>query len=68
MTKSEKAVATVLKRLQADPRLAYIMGPFTQSYEELTEAYAETIGKDVEQFRLEFEKTLRFEKVAPSQI
>jgi hypothetical protein len=63
MTKSEQAVRTMIKRIRDDARVAYLIGPFSQAYDELTDAYAETIGKDPDEFRKEFEAILKFQKV-----
>ena len=63
MTKSEQAVRTMIKRIRDDARVAYLIGPFSQAYDELTDAYAETIGKDPDEFRKEFEAVLKVQKV-----
>ena len=65
MTKAEKAVSSMIKRIQDDPRVAYIIGPFTQTYDDITDAYAELIGKDPDEFRQEFESTLKTQRVEP---
>lgn len=61
-TKSAKAVLHILKRMTEDGRLAWLMGPGSQSYELLTEAYAETSGKDLAEFRKEFNARLTPER------
>lgn len=63
MTKSEQAVRTMIKRIRDDARVAYLIGPFSQTYDELTDAYAEIIGKDPDEFRKEFEAVLRVQKI-----
>lgn len=65
MTKSEQAVRTMIKRIRDDARIAYLVGPASQAYEELTDAYAETIGKDPDEFRTEFERIIRTQPVPP---
>ena len=64
MTKAERAVKTMIKRIRDDGRIAYLIGPFSQAYDELTEAYAEMIGKDPDEFRAEFERVIKPVKVA----
>ena len=63
MTKAEVAVTSMIKRIQEDPRVAYLVCPYSQTYEELTEAYAEMIGADPGAFRQEFESHLQFQKL-----
>ena len=53
-TKSEIAVAHVLKAIRDDGRKAYLMGHGTQTFALLTEAYAEANGLDPEEFRKTF--------------
>lgn len=53
-TKAEIAVAHVLRSMRDDGRKAYLLGKGSQTFALLTEAYAETNGLDVEQFRAEF--------------
>ena len=61
MSKAAVAVATVIRRIQGDPRLAYYISPGTRTYEVLTEAYAEAQGIDVDRCRAELEASLKFE-------
>jgi hypothetical protein len=61
MTKAQRAVAHLLKRIAADPRLAYYFDPLTESMSLLTAAHAETHGIDVEEVRKEYYPALRFE-------
>lgn len=49
----------VLRRMQQDGRLAYLIGVGSQAYELLTQEAAQAAGKDVEAFRREFESTLK---------
>lgn len=53
-TKSEIAVAHVLRAIRDDGRKAYLMGLGTQTFALLTEAYAESNGLDPQQYRDEF--------------
>lgn len=59
---AETAVRHILLRLQRDPRLAYYFDPFTESFELLTAAEAERLGRPVEDYRKEFAATLKFER------
>jgi hypothetical protein len=59
MTKSDLAVQSIIKRLGSDPRLAYLIGPTTLVYLELTDAYAELQGLDPHEFRRSFETALQ---------
>jgi hypothetical protein len=43
-TASERAVMHILKRMQADPRLAYLIGPGSESFELLVAAAAPAQG------------------------
>jgi hypothetical protein len=60
-SKAAKAVKTMIKRIQDDPRVTYLIGPFTQTYDDVTDAFAEQLGRDPDEFREEFEKTLKSE-------
>lgn len=55
------AVQHLLRQMRRDPRLAYLIGPCSQSYELLTEEAATAAGRPVSEFREEFEATLKFE-------
>jgi len=57
------AVIRVLRRMQDDGRVAYLIGPGSQTFADLTQAYAEANGLDVEAYRKEFAETLRPERV-----
>jgi hypothetical protein len=62
-TKAEIAVAHVLRAMRDDGRKAYLFGNGSQTYALLTEAYAETNGLDLEQFRAEFWSHCRPERI-----
>ncbi len=55
-TKAEKAVVTTITRMVADPRLASLIGPGTQIFEELSIAYADIIDKPTAQTKAEIGK------------
>jgi len=63
-TAAQKAVAHVLRRIRGDGRLATILGPGSEAYELLTQAHAETLGEDVDQFRATFGAQLTYKEVA----
>lgn len=63
-TTAEKAVAHVLRRMQCDGRLAYLLGEGSEAYDLLTQAHAETLGEDVARFRACYGVRLRYEEVA----
>lgn len=56
------AVNHLLRQMQRDGRLAYLIGPMSQSYDLLTQEAAKASGRDVGEFRKEFEATLKFER------
>lgn len=56
------AVAYVLRRMQQDGRLAYLIGPGSQTYDLLTQEAAEAAGRDVAEFRREFDATLKTQR------
>lgn len=60
-----KAVQHLLRQMQRDGRLAYLIGPGSQTFDLLTQEAAETAGRDVEKYRQEFEASLTFEPVVP---
>ncbi len=62
--KAKAAVASVLKRIQNDPRIAFYICPATQTYDLLVAAHCEMNGLDEKEFRLKFESNLRFENPA----
>lgn len=61
--KAADAVWAVLKAIRDDGRKAWLLGLGTNSFEQLTEAHAEEIGADVEQFRRDFWAQCRPERV-----
>jgi hypothetical protein len=66
ITNAPKSVAAkhLLRRMQQDGRLAYLMDPLTTSYELLTAEVAAATGQDVESFRKAFEATLKYTPVS----
>ena len=58
-TACETAVDYVLRRLQEDGRLAYLMGPGSETYTRLCAAGAERNDVSVEQFERAFTATLK---------
>lgn len=56
------AVTYVLRRMQQDGRLAYLIGPGSQTYELLTQEAAQAAGRDVDEFRREFDSTLKTQR------
>ena len=63
--KADQAVRTMIKRIRDDGRLAYLIGPGSRAYEELTEAYAEATGEDPDTFRRQFERVIKPQRVDP---
>lgn len=61
-TAAEQAVEHILHRVQTDPRLAYYIGPATESLELLITAYAEMKGNDREQLKASILSQLKFEE------
>lgn len=61
MSIQNRAITHVLKRLQADGRLAYLIGPGSESFDLITQAYAEERGLDIEEFRKSFAADLKYE-------
>lgn len=59
--KASIAVARVIERMQTDPRLAYLIGPGSQSWEDLTAAYAEIHDVPVDDYRRHLESRLEFQ-------
>ena len=51
----------MLKRLQQDPRLAYLMGPGSECYDRIVRAHCEMQGLDVTEFRAQYENRLQTE-------
>lgn len=59
-----KAVGHTIRRMQADPRLAYLIGPGSETYDLLTAAVAAPGGFDEEWYREQLSGQLRFQSVA----
>lgn len=60
---ADKAVAHIIKRMKADGRLAYLLGYGSESFDLLTQAYAEANGLDVETFRHSLDLNLTYTPV-----
>lgn len=56
------AATHILRRMQEDPRLAWLIGPGSRSYELLTEEVAAAQNLDVEALRKQHAATLKFEQ------
>lgn len=50
----------ILRQMQEDPRLAWLIGPGSRTYELLTEEAAEARGEPVEAIRAHLEARLKF--------
>lgn len=50
----------ILRQMQEDPRLAWLIGPGSRTYELLTEEAAEAKGEPVESIRATLEARLKF--------
>jgi hypothetical protein len=59
---SEAAVSHLLRRMTFDPRLAWLIGPGTRSWELLTAAYAINNDRDVDEFRREKGAALTYQE------
>lgn len=55
------AVNHILRQMQRDARLAWLIGPGSRTYELLTEEAATANGLDPEELRQQHEATLKFE-------
>ena len=55
------AVHHILRQMQRDARLAWLIGPGSRTYELLTEEAAACNGLDLEKLRQQHEATLKFE-------
>jgi len=64
---SERAVRYVVRRIQADPRLAYLIGPGTNTWDMLVDAMAGVQHQQVDLVRAELEKDLRMQPVPPRE-
>lgn len=60
---ADKAVAHIIKRMKADGRIAYLLGNGTESFDLLTQAYAEANGLDVETLRHSLNVSLTYTPV-----
>lgn len=54
------AVKHILRQMHRDPRLAYLIGPGSCSFELLTAEYARDTGQDVEKVRSEIAANLKY--------
>lgn len=61
---SLKAVSHVIHRMQADPRLAYLIGPGSETYDLLTAAAAAPAGFDEDWYREHLSGQLKFQPVS----
>jgi hypothetical protein len=59
-----KAVSHAIWRIQEDQRLAYLIGPGSETFERLTAAKAADDGLNVESFRQSIAQNLKFQPVA----
>jgi hypothetical protein len=59
-----KAVGHVIQRMQADPRIAYLMGPGSETFDRLTEAWAVHCGYPLESYRHQLTRKLSIQRVA----
>lgn len=55
------AVLHILRQMQRDPRLAWLIGPGSQTYDLLTEEGAEIFGGTPEEYRQRLESLLQYE-------
>lgn len=55
------AAQHILIQMQINPRLAYLLGPGSQSYELLTTEAAQQIGMPVDALRQQLEASFRYE-------
>lgn len=60
---AEAAVTAVMGRIIRDPRIAYLMGPGSETYDLVTAAVAESRGETPEAYRARIEPQLRTEAV-----
>lgn len=68
MTSADQAVQHVLRQIQRDGRVAYLLGFGTESFSLLTKAHAEMVGEDVETFRKRFWADCHPERVVIDQV
>lgn len=62
---AERAVQYLVRRVQADPRLAYLIGPGSQSWDLLTDALASAQHRRVDEVQAELERGLKVQPVPP---
>jgi hypothetical protein len=55
------AALYVVQRMQRDPRLAYLLGPGSEAFEQLTAEAAAHLGAEVKAFRAELAGRLTYE-------
>lgn len=63
MSAAERAVRYLVGRLKADPRLAFIIGPGSESFDMLTAAMAEVDGQDLALYREVLADGLKYQAV-----
>lgn len=63
LTAAFSAVDWLLRRMKEDPRLAYLIGPGSESFERLTSAGAAIAGEEVDAFRERLLGTLQIQPV-----
>jgi len=51
----------LLRRIADNPKLAYFFDPMSESYGQITQAYAQEKGIDVEEFRRKYKSRLCIE-------
>jgi hypothetical protein len=54
-----KAATHLLRQMQRDPRLAYLIGPGSQSYDLITAEVAQAEAREVKELRAEVERDLK---------
>lgn len=59
--KAKAAIAAVLKRIKADPRVAYYFDPISDCREKLVAAHCELNGLDEVAFKSQFDPTVSYE-------
>lgn len=64
---AETAVRSVIKRIANDPRVAYLIGPLSQTYEDVTTACAHIAGLNPEEFKKSFTAQIKTEPWPGSQ-
>lgn len=59
--KAKAAIASVLARIQRDPRVAYYFDPITDCREKLVAAHCELNGLDEATFKAQFDPKINYE-------